>query len=179
MKNIIYLSGRQALLLLLAILYLAAACNKDDDQPNYHEDIVRCKVNGVEWEAFDYTEGDIGGWGPGAIDLQYYKDTGSLSLRALRKLEDQSINQSINISLMDANIGGNEVFLKKREFIDGLNSSGCVYYDLDTFQVRLINILEIDTINYRIVGKFEYSAINDCSDTVHISNGYFDVQYRF
>ncbi len=171
MKNMTFL-------FLLAILSIAAACNKDDDQPNYHEDIVRCKVNGVEWEAFDYTEGDIGGWGTGATDLRYDENEGWLTMVAVRALEDQSINQSINISARPAQIGNNEIFFKKREFKNWLNSSNCVYYNLDTLNHNEITIIEIDTINQIIIGEFEFSAFNDCGDTVYVTDGYFDIQYR-
>ena len=100
MKNLFLFNKLKntCLLLLLSLLCLAASCKGDDDMPNPPSrfDIVTCKVNGVYWEAFDYTEGDIFGWGGGATDLQYYSDTQGFSLRAVRELEDQSINQSIN-----------------------------------------------------------------------------------
>lgn len=60
-----------------------------------------------------------------------------------------------------------------------INDSGCRFYYLDTTKTRLISINYIDTINYEIRGCFEFTAINKCQDTVHITNGYFDVEYRF
>ncbi len=181
MKNIIYLPGRQALLLLLAILSIAAACNKDDEgsNPQQHEDILRCKVNGVEWEAFDYREGTIGAQGTGATDLLYYVEEGFMSLRAIRKLEDQSIDEGIGIAAQAILIGNNSIFNKEDIYKNLSNLSGCVGYNLDTLETEQIIVIEIDTINRIMVGEFEFSAINDCSDTVHITDGYFDLEYRF
>ncbi len=175
MKKSFYLSVCQATLL----LSLIASCNKDDDQPNYHDDIVRCKVNGVEWEAFDYTEGDIGGWGPGAIDLQYYKDTGFFELGAGRKLEDQSINQSFTFFVPDSKIGSNAISFRTDAFHDALKNSGCKFYDLDSLADNRLILNNIDTVNYIITGQFEFSVTNECGHTLQITDGYFNSQYRF
>ena len=59
----------------------------------------------------------------------------------------------------------------------------CGRYELDTSKLNILNILEIDTINQVIKGEFDFYAIDDydgCdSAKVHITDGYFDVIYRF
>ena len=170
------------LLFTLATLCLAASCTKNDDdipeQENKHN-LVRFKLNGEEWKSFDYREGQIFGWGFGATDLQYNPDGfRSVTLRAVLELEDQSINQSINIKIRGDSIGNHEIIYRENEFGDLLNISGCWSYDLDTNTIHQLTILEIDTTINVMMGTFEFDAVNDCGDTVLITDGYFDLTYR-
>ena len=66
-----------------------------------------------------------------------------------------------------------------RIYTDWNKPSGCRFHDLDTTAVRRLTILEVDTINYLIKGTFEFTAINECVDTVRITDGYFHVNFRF
>jgi len=168
---------------LLALpLLLLASCGKDDDLSN--DETFKCKVNGEEWDAFSYTEGDLFGIGTGAMDLLYYTDVKSITLIGVRHLEDQSTNQSINISTKPVSLGDNPIYVNnvhliKRVFKDWNNDSGCIFYNLDTLSENTIHIIEIDSINRRIEGTFLFSAINDCNDVVRVTDGYFDIAYRF
>ncbi len=50
---------------------------------------------------------------------------------------------------------------------------------MDTTLVRRLNILEVDTVNFLIKGTFEFTTINECNDTMHITDGFFHVNFRF
>ncbi len=169
------------LLILLALVGLTCTnCNKEDDtQPKHNT--FRCKVNGQDWEAYTYKNTGIFGMGvQGPTDLQYYDDTRSFSLGAIRELKDQSINQSMGISKgRDIWLGNNELPFRIKSFVNWLNPSGCRFYDLDTSKTNIINIINIDTENYTMEGTFKFTSVNDCRDTVHVTDGYFDLDYRF
>ncbi len=164
-------------LLAFALLFICANCNKDDDtQPKHNT--FRCKVNGQDWEAFDY-RGGLFGMGTGPTDLQYYDDTRSIILGARRLLEDESIDQSIRIVSSPIGIGENTINELTEEFKDWNQITGCRFYSLDTTKLRRLTVLEINTQNYTMQGKFEFTAVSDCKDTVKVTNGYFHLEYRF
>ena len=169
---------------LFSLFLFVTNCSKkfDNPPPYFPPEIFRCKVDGVEWEAYDYRSGGLINISYGSsspTDLQYYSDTKSLSLGAGRETEDQTVNQGMRLRAKPLEKGDNHLIYRRIAFHDGLIPPDCRNYELDTFSIRNITILEIDTIDYRMKGNFEFSAINDCSDTVHITEGYFDLSYSF
>ena len=168
-------------LLLFSLFLLTATCSKYNEPPPYSPPaIFRCKVDGVEWEAYDYQNGgliDIGIGGSSPTNLQYYSDTKGFELGANNKTEDLVINQSIGLYSRIEQIGENVLKYRSNAFIDSNELSGCEYHELDTFAIRKLLILEIDTIDRRMKGNFEFSAINDCNDTVRITEGFFDLSF--
>ena len=169
-------------LLCLALLSLASSCQKDDpfSHEEYHQDIFRCKVNGVEWTPNCISDPLFG---CDAVDCQYYwKDTKGISIGVVNISNDQSVNQSIGFSKYTTVEGDNPLTLRTKEFIDWNKPGNCGFYDLDTTAVRRLTILEVDTVNYLIKGTFEFTAIDnygDCQDTIRITDGYFHVNFRF
>jgi hypothetical protein len=171
MKNIF----RYFAVLLLPVLL--AGCQKEDTTPTYHKDIFRCKVNGVEWVATCPSDG-LFGCEP--IDCQYYwKDTRTISLGAVNVSNDKSVNKSIGLYKYKSMLGDNIMGLSMREYKDWNKPAGCRFHDLDTTAIRRLTILEVDTVKFLIKGTFEYTAINECQDTMHITDGYFHVNFRF
>ena len=172
MKNILLLSI--TIFLLLALL---AGCKKEDTTPTYHKDIFRCKVNGLEWVATCPSDG-LFGCEP--VDCQYYwNDTKFFSLRSIKRLDDNSIYQGIRMFVPQTILGDMKLPYFKEAFTDLKNPTGCRFYNLDTIPFHKLTILEIDTVKYIVKGTFEYTAINECQDTMHITDGYFHVNFRF
>ncbi|MEZ5032899.1 MAG: hypothetical protein R2787_16035 [Saprospiraceae bacterium] len=169
-------------LICLTLLSLASSCQKDNPLPpeEYHRDIFRCKVNGVEWTPNCISDPLFG---CDAVDCQYYwKDTKTFEIGAVNKSFDGNVNQSIGIASSFAALGVNELGLSLREYKDWNKPGNCGFYDLDTTAVRRLTILEVDTVNYLIKGTFEFTAIDNygvCQDTVRITDGYFHVNFRF
>ena len=162
-------------LLLISLLSLASSCQKEDMPADGHKNIFRCKVNGVEWTPHCVS----GFFACSAVDCQYYKGSGTIELVAIRENHDNSINQGIKLVKYNAKIGFNEITYRSSVHSDLNNSSGCFLYIIDTSFNRSISIIEVDSLDYNISGTFEFTAINKCQDTVHITDGYFDVEYRF
>jgi len=165
-------------LFLLGLFGLLAGCQKEDPTPTYHKDIFRCKVNGVEWSA---TCPSTGLFGCEPIDCQYYwKDTKGFEIRALRRNNITSIRESIALFARPVVIGNNlTIFPRKNNFMNMKNSSDCIIYTIDSASTNYIDIVYIDTLNYLIEGSFEYTAINNCQDSVMVTDGYFFVTFRF
>lgn len=140
-----------------------------------HKNIFRCKVNGVEWTPHCISDF----FGCSAVDCQYYVGSRTIELVAIRENHDNSIDQGIKLVKYNAKIGLNEITYKSSVFSDLNNPSGCSSYIIDTSFYRSISIIEVDSLDYIISGTFEFTAVNSCSDTVKITDGYFDVNYRF
>ncbi|MCF8239087.1 MAG: hypothetical protein K9I85_13075 [Saprospiraceae bacterium] len=165
-------------ILLIALLSLASSCQKEDPFPpeDYHKDIFRCKVNGVEWTPHCISDPLFG---CDAVDCQYYwKDTKGFEISAVNISYDKTTNESIHFFVRPANIGDSQLLFLSREYKDWNQPSGCRFHDLDTTAVRRLTILEVDTVKYLIKGSFEFTAINECQDTVQITDGYFHVNFR-
>ncbi len=165
-------------ILLIALLSLASSCQKDEPfTPDWHVDVFRCKVNGVDWKPECQSDPLFG---CDAVDCQYYwKDTKTFEISAISRSYDNSIDQSIGIASKYATIGDNFLGLSLREYKDWNKLPGCRFHDLDTTTSRRLTILEVDTLKYLIKGTFEFTAINECQDTMRITDGYFHVNYRF
>lgn len=169
-----------SILLIAAILTLASSCQKEDPfTPEGHVDVFRCKVNGVEWTPNCISD-PLFGCDP--VDCLYYPPTQGVEFSVINISNDKSKNQSIGFSKYSTILGENEIPFRLRTYKDWNKNGNCGFYDLDTTSVRNLTILEVDTVKFLIKGTFEFTAIDhygDCNDTVRITDGYFDVNYRF
>ena len=60
------------------------------------------------------------------------------------------------------------------------NLTGCQDYEnIDTNFFNYIELTEIDSIDLVIKGEFQFSIINQCQDTIRVTEGYFDLNYFF
>ncbi len=171
---------KQAGIFFIALLWLASSCHKEDKLPtDRHENIFRCKVNGVEWTPHCISDF----FGCSAIDCQYYKVSGTIEIHVVQQFEGHLYDQYIGIYKYKAIVGDNLIQnTSGYEYSDHSKNTPCGYYSLDSTKVRRLTIVNIDTLNHIIQGSFEFTAFDrniSCVDTVQISEGYFDVKYRF
>ncbi|MCO6486587.1 MAG: hypothetical protein J5I41_12505 [Saprospiraceae bacterium] len=167
----------RVLLLTAFLLAVATGCTmKEPPTPSWHKDVFHCKVNGEEWKAQCVSDPLFG---CSAVDCLFYPPSSGVEFSAIRMNYDQSINQSIGFSKYSTIIGDNEIQFRLRAYKDWNKPSGCRFHDLDTISVRRLTILEVDTVNFLIKGTFEFTAINNCQDTMRITDGYFHVNFRF
>ncbi len=167
-------------LLLTCSLLLAAACTSEDDMTPSTEDAhstLRCKINGEDWEP---KGGDLFTSKP--YRLEYYDYDGFFVFDASNTTSDSALRGTIMLSLTNTELGVNRI--KDIEDIwyisNSDNISECKYYEELNSQVdNEITIIEIDTINYFIKAEFNFSVINNCQDTINVTEGYFDLNYRF
>ncbi|MBP6185159.1 MAG: hypothetical protein KA479_09480 [Saprospiraceae bacterium] len=165
-------------LLLITMISVASSCQKEESKsPSWHVDVFRCKVNGEEWTPKCISDPLFG---CSAVDCQYYwQDTKTLSLSAVRRENNDLVYQSMRLYKYQSEFGDNVLGHPKREYKDWNKPAACIGHDMDTTSVRRLTILEVDTVNFLIKGTFEFTAINDCQDTMHITDGYFHVNFRF
>ncbi|MFZ1705359.1 MAG: hypothetical protein WAT79_13505 [Saprospiraceae bacterium] len=137
-----------------------------------------CKVNGERWEP-QCNRDPLFGCTP--WDVQYYRNTsGNLGMY----IRNESLSQ--NFTLLTRNqilkIGDNELFTNENiqtRFSNLNNMESCVRYELDTLKFSSLYISKIDTINYYLSGTFNFTGKNDCGEEVKITDGEFNLSYRF
>ncbi|MCO6485457.1 MAG: hypothetical protein J5I41_06725 [Saprospiraceae bacterium] len=167
------------IILLSLMLAALASCFKMKDTPptpSWHKGVFHCKVNGEEWKAQCVSDPLFG---CNAVDCQYYWDTKGFEISAVNITYDKTTNNSLHFFARPAIIGTAEIIFLSREYKDWNKPSGCRFHDLDTTSMRRLTILEVDTVNFLIKGTFEFTAINNCQDTVRITDGFFHVNFRF
>ena len=177
MKTYFFTKSHLVLLFFCSCLFLAASCNSDDEIAPFSENephtILHCKINGMDWTP---AGGDLFSGYP--FRVQYNNNSGSLGIIASRNIESESTNQVINIDTYFYNLDEeNAIRFIGEEFTDRFNASECIYYDVDTTSTNYIKITSLDTLNFFMIGEFEFSAINDCNDTIRVTDGYFDLKY--
>jgi|SRR5690606_5247928 len=137
-----------------------------------------CKVNGERWEP--QCNSDII-FGCTPWDVQYYRKTsGNLGMY----IRNESIKQ--NFTLLTRNqilkIGENELFINEdiqTRYSDLTKSENCVRFKIDTLVPYSFYLSRIDTISYYLTGTFHFTGKNDCGEEVQITDGEFNLHYRF
>jgi hypothetical protein len=132
-------------------------------------------VDGKSWKP--YCESSF--LGCDAVDVQYYRKTGTLSMIAKNSLNNSSFNLTgtkiyeIGNFLLYSGPNTQSRF-KQNNSID----SCTIYYLLDSINSEII-ISKIDTINLIIEGEFLFDFENKCNEQIKITNGQFRQHYRF
>ena len=159
------------------------SCEKDDDpfkECRKHPDCeyFTCKIDGKRWEP-QCDGGPLFGCTP--WDVQYYRKTsGNLSM----SVENEENNQFFKFVTKELKlkIGNNKLYIDEdiQTRFSNLNlNDSCIRYKLDTFQPYSFNVTKIDTINYYLSAYFSFIGKNDCGDEVIITDGEFNLPYRF
>lgn len=175
---------KNALLLLAALLTLVASCNKDNAEPNptcgepragcanCEWNVFRCKVNGEDWCA-NCEDGPLFGCDP--VDCQFYPEDNWLGI--LPKSTGDLLFKIYNfgdVSLTDTSI----ISFDDDIIFNTALEVNCQMYNLDTISKYFIHIKDLDIVSKLIEGDFEFTAFNECQDTVRVTDGYFKLTYR-
>jgi hypothetical protein len=158
------------------------SCEKDpleDCRKDPTSEYFTCKVNGERWEPQCEGEPLFGGCTP--WDVQYYRKT-SGNLGMYIKNESNKQNFTFLTRNQKIKIGENKLYLDDeiQTRFSNLNLiDSCIRYKLDTFQIYSFNVTKIDTINYFLSATFHFIGKNDCGEEIHISDGEFNLPYRF
>ena len=158
---------------------MAASCEENRLEESLEEQhrLVRCKVNGEDWRPRGDGTGGLAIQGNTPFDLLYYNDTKSFELSA----GNHELSQGMRVFGRNTIVGVNEIYYNGNftYFSDGSNSQDCIKYDSLNNSNNTFTILTLDSVNFIMTGEFEFQAINDCEDTVSVTEGYFDLHYRF
>jgi hypothetical protein len=159
-------------LLMFGVL-IVSSCTKEDPCTDCLG-TFRCEINGEKWTPNCEGGGIVSGWCKD-IDCQYYKKSRALDIRAVNE-EDAS---RIFFAVRNTMIGLNDVDYSSREYID-YTRGNCGGYDLIQELPNYIELKALDTVNYTVEGTFAFSVLGTCDgDTLHITDGYFHLAYRF
>lgn len=160
------------------ILMFLWGCEKGEsfDYEVREHEVVSCKINGEDWVPVRTYLFAIR-----TYKVQYYEDTGFFSMSCANLREDVALKGGIVMNVDSLKIGENK--LVERDHIyyisNDENTSDCTYYyDLDSTNHNYINIENIDTVNYILTGTFGFTAVNDCAESIAVSDGYFDIKYH-
>ena len=131
-----------------------------------------CLVNGEVWRP--YVEGKLIWESALDIILVYGGNINQVQVNATRSFyKEGDFHESISINVWNPVLGENEITPSKGIFTK-FGVGGC-RYRVDTLSPHIMNIKNLDTINFIVSGTFEFTAINDeCQDTFKITNGRFD-----
>ena len=184
---------------LLAVPLLWGGCNwlgSDDDEPNIEpidwdaeetlpeitttgENTFGCLVNGEVWRP-------RGGpfWGlDRQFSFEYHEPTGSFEVRCKRTIENEAGVDSLlqRIYLFSKMSNGKAVdSLFQADFFDQDKCSGNIL-DPMTLSKDLpyhFELLYLNTTENIISGTFSFVATKeDCQDTIHVTDGRFDIKY--
>ncbi len=161
---------------------LAFSCKKENPSPQdkcldrprcegCDWNVFRCKVNGEDWCANCESNDPLFGCDP--VDCQFYPSDKTLEIYALGEYFLHLYNYK---SIIEGD--SSQFFLKKSVFGNITNNSDCIRYDLDTITISYLYTNKINSIEKVVEGSFEFDAINNCQDTVRITDGYFKLTYR-
>ena len=169
-------------LFITTIVILFFSCEKDDDpfkecRKNPDCEYFTCKVNGKRWEPRCISEPLFGctPW-----DVQYYRNIPALDIYIDNEKENEHFTFLIRNSKLS--MGENKLFINddiQTRFSNLNNSVQCVRFKLDTLKAYSFYISKIDSINYYLSGKFHFTGKNECGEEVLITEGEFNLPYRF
>lgn len=161
-------------LILTSCLLFSASCSKDDG-PSCEgciDDKVTCRIDGEKWS--DDCEPN-GIFGCKSYDCRFYHlDSRQFELVAGSAKDSSGIQMVVSSLTGGLKLGANQLGIVRGAYSVGK----CGWFYTDSTKPRTVTIHQIDTIARVIEGEFEYSAVGECGDTVHITDGYFKVKYK-
>ena len=152
------------------------SCEKDpleDCRKDPTCEYFTCKVNGERWEP--QCEGEPF-FGCTPWDVQYYRINGYIE--AVIKNEKNKTGFKFELKNIK-NENQDYFFEPDSRFYESNNNQNCVSYYLFNQGYNLFRFEKIDTINKFIKAKFSFKTLNDCGEEVHITDGEFNLPYRF
>ena len=158
-------------ILITTILLLLSSCEKNNNSAcvDCYNNIVRCKINGVDWKP--YCEGDLV-FGCTPFQVQYYDDVKYFELHASNSIIPSGFVFVIRSVLVDTST----------KFEDYVFSTGkivpiCRKFYIDTNSNSAFKLLDLNTSKRIIKAEFNAILLNECGDTTKITDGYLDLFY--
>ena len=158
------------------------SCEKDDDpfkecRKNPDCEYFTCKVNGKRWEP-RCDGGPLFGCTP--WDVQYYRNLEWF----IMNVRNDETNQTFLIYI-EGNLQNNtihEIFTNENSpsFLrEGILQDSCTNFKIINDENSYFEIINIDFNQRKIKGKFSFIGKNDCGDEAIITDGEFNLLYRF
>ena len=133
---------------------------------------IGCYINGKPWVPKPYVAIGI----PKFLEIVFDESRGNYF--GLRSIKDGSLSEYLNINAFDVKIGNNIIVSRNIEsFYNSLGGNNCSNYYLDTTKTRILILTKVDKTANIISGTFEFTAINNCKDTLVFTRGRFDTKF--
>jgi hypothetical protein len=163
-------------MLFLALGLMMSGCTNEEPECTDCLGTFRCQINGEKWTPNCEGGGIVSGWCKD-IDCQYYLDTKGLSIWVRNDSNNDRL--SFNARGLGAGLEAMPLTNLRREYKD-YTRGNCASYDLIQDLPNYIELTALDTVNYTVEGNFAFSVLGRCDgDTLHITDGYFHLSYRF
>lgn len=155
-------------------LLLSLSCSKEEPKDIEY---VRCLFNGERWEDCCDCPNPWGGENGQHINCIYRPGSESIYLGAANDCNGRLLYRGISIRSDSALNGNGRLTLRGHEATN--TRAKCnFFFELDTLLPNFLVIESYDA-NKRIVeGRFEFTAIDPCGDTVEIKEGTFRAPFR-
>jgi hypothetical protein len=170
-----------ALMGVMWLFLMATSCHKTPD-PNPEPDLppetqtgagtIGCYINGKPWWPKPYVSIGI----PQFLEVVF--DESRDNFFGLNARKDASFSEHLNIYVVNASLGSNIMVSRNSDsFYNSKNKNNCELSYLDTTKTRILVITKLDKINRIISGFFEFTAVNNCKDTLRFTQGRFDSKF--
>jgi hypothetical protein len=156
------------------------SCEKDpyeDCRKDPTCEYFTCKVNGERWEP-QCDGGPLFGCTPWSV--QYSKNIPSFDLSIKNEIKKQHILLIVHKTPLK--LGENKLYIDEfiqTRYSDSFKSSECRRFKIDTLLPFSFKLNKIDSLNRILKGTFSFTAKNDCSEFVSITDGEFNLPYSF
>ena len=156
----------------------ACSCHKT---PVDFQNSFSCKVNGVDWKP-EGGSNATGGIKSLNIDVGKYPYFNAISIDVLKQIRDSKTGDDLIFEgfklAVDLELGKVKILGKSAgDYIYNFKN-GCSYYYPDSSISNKMIVLDLDTLQRRIKGNFEFSATSPtCRQTLKVTEGQFEVKY--
>ncbi|MEZ5057438.1 MAG: hypothetical protein R2879_10440 [Saprospiraceae bacterium] len=169
--------------LLLIILPFLISCEKVDVNPNQdcgvprescrdcEWNVFKCKINGEEWCANCEGENIIFGCDP--VDCQFYPNDSIRWLNIGANVNNYTVFVTSEITELNKEIS----LIKDNRVLNKDESGNCIRYFAKP-ENNFVKVTDINTSLQIIEGTFQFECLNECNDTLRISEGVFKLTYR-
>ena len=173
-------------MLLLCIVTLFLSCDETVETPTppapaKHVNKLTCKINGETWEALPKkASGILSNPDLSASLMLFPKYPGDTAIYIIATNRLKQEHMSIGFPFFSTT-----VFSKNYDSGPFKSATRCTIgglFDLDTTRQNKIHILSVDRAKNIMTGSFEFTCFGipgGCKDTLHVTDGIFDLQYSY
>lgn len=177
----------QFLVLLFSIALFLPACDKENDMPEPEPGVFivngvkwqfSCKINGELWVPTSEENNPFGGGAPFTV---WHDEDNYLAVTAKKVDSENILASAIFVSTLDFKL--EEDFHLDRQyentvFKNYMLEEDCVRFLFDKSKEDYIRISNLDYQEKRISGTFKFSGLNECGDSIDVTEGNFDAPYQ-
>lgn len=171
---------KKLLLFSFSSILLFTQCKKDEfpSETMSGENTFGCRVDGVEWtpKKKPNSVGFVSGNSP--IDARFSEVAQAIAINAIHYYSETD-RETISFVIFSPEEG--EIHNLQPEGSNPLIGFDCNQYIIDTTETAIVQLTKFNEAERIVSGTFEFTAIgiDGCTDKIKITDGRFDLVYRF